>query len=411
MKNRILFLFLIYLTNTCRAQVLSLDSILSRMEKNNPALLSNSNKIAGADARVNSARSWPSTTVGVQAGENLYSFDFKNSTYKAMLLIEQWFPNGQKNKANEEYLKSISGIKKYDYEYLKNQIFSRAKQSFYERYISESKINILQSNIELMQAMIDINERYLTSGMGDLSSIYKMRARLADAKTMLLHENNMVKTLTITLNYMMNQEMISEFEIDTNRIIKRYSTESLLAFLNDSVALVRSDVSKASQEITSSRLNQKYLSMKSKPDFGFRFEHSVMFPGKSLYDGMLMMSVPIFPKSTRINKSEIKALDYEILAMEQDRQATINSINQMITIFALELNTEYAEIDNYQKNVLPSYKKSFDVSLLEYSQNNGDLMKALLAWDDLQMAQMEYLRHLGVLLKAQTDYEREVQIR
>lgn len=409
--KKIVILLLIITVHKINAQVLTLDSVLSKVERNNPALLSFSNKISGAEARIQTARSWSNTTIGVQAGENPYSFDFENNTYQSMLFAEQWFPSGKRNKANEEYLKSISGIKKYEYEYMRNQFFANTKEAYYERYIAEKTIVILQNNIDLMQAMIDINERHLSGGMGDLSSIYKMKARLANTNTMLLHEKNLVRMETVKLNYFMNSDMNSNFEIDTNNLIKKYAADTLFYFLNDSIAAMRSDVLRTTQEITASRLNQKYLSTKSKPDFGLRFEHTAMFTGPSLYAAMFMMSVPIFSKSTRSYKSEIKALDFEITAMEQDRQAAINSINQMIAAYVLELNTEYAEIDNYLKNVLPAYKKSFDVSLLEYSQNTGDLMKALLAWDDLLMAQMEYLRHLGVLLKAQTDYEREVQIR
>ena len=38
-------------------------------------------------------------------------------------------------------------------------------------------------------------------------------------------------------------------------------------------------------------------------------------------------------------------------------------------------------------------------------------MKAVLAWDELLMAQMEFIKHLETLLKVQAEYEREAQIR
>ena len=75
------------------------------------------------------------------------------------------------------------------------------------------------------------------------------------------------------------------------------------------------------------------------------------------------------------------------------------------------MNSEYLEIDNYSKKVLPAYKKSFDSYMITYGQNTGDAFPVLMAYDDLQMAQMKYIEHLETLLKVQVDYEKELQIR
>lgn len=403
--------FVAILSQTSNAQTFSLDSVLARIEKNNPALLSYTNKIAGANERVNTAHEWMPTMLGLQVGENPYSFDFKNNTYQAMLIAEQWFPNKKRNNAMENYLKSFGAIKQNEYDYWKNQLFAQAKENYYERYITERKIEIIKNNIELMKAMIDISEKHLSSGMEDLGSIYKTKARLASLQSMLLHEENMVKSLTVTLNYLMNDaDMNSEFLIDTNGIVKNYRVQNLLPS-KESLALKRSDILKMNSEISTMTLNQTLMSLQKKPEYGIRLEHTAMFGMTNLYAAMFMMSVPIFPKSKSGYKSEVKAMGFEISAMEQDKEAMLNMANQMVTMLVLELNTEYAEVDNYQNKVIPAYKKSFDANLLSYSQNTGELMKAILAWDDLQMAQMEYLKHLGVLLKTQADYEREMQIR
>ncbi len=395
---------------TANAQILPLDSVLSRIENNNPALLSYNYKIGAANERVKSARMWQPTMLGLQVGDNPYSFDFANNTYQAMLVAEQWFPNRKLLTAKENYFKSFSRIQKNEYEYMRNQVFAKAKETYYERYITEKKIQILQDNIELMRTMIDISEKHLSTGLEDLGSIYKMKARLADSETMLLHEENMIKSLTVTLNYLMNEDVTNQFGIDTSNIIKNYRTKNLY-LLKDSLALKRSDILKINSEISSMTLNQSLTSFQSKPGYGFRFEHTAFFDGKDHYAGMFMMSIPLFSKSTRSYRSEAKAIGLEINAMEQEQQALLNSANQMVTTLALELNTEYAEVDSYKNKVIPAYRKSFDANLRAYSQNTGMLMHALLAWDDLQMAEMKYIDHLGVLLKAQAEYEKETQIR
>ncbi len=392
------------------AQTLPLDSVLSRIEKNNPALLSFTNKISSANEMVNGAKSWMPPMIGTQLGQNPYSFDFNTNTYQLMIFAQQDIPNGKKLDAKEDYMKSFSAIKENEYAYWKNQFFAQAKQKYYERYITEKKIKILKDNIALMQNMIKISEKQMSTGMGDLGSIYKMKARLADTQSMLIHEENMIKSLTLELNYLMNaSDMNQQFAIDTNNLVKDYKNIPMLG--SKDVIEKRSDIQKMNSEINSMKLNQTLTAMQSKPDYNMKFEHSAVLNGQSMYAVMFSMTIPIVSWSSKGYKSEVKAMDFSIQGMEQDKQSMINMANEAINKLILEMNSEYAELDNYIKNVLPAYKKSFDANLLAYSQNTGDLMKVILAWDDLQMAQMEYLKHLGVLLNAQAEYERELEIR
>src|SRR5258705_4910682 len=92
-----------FLFVTANAQVISLDTVMSRIEKNNPALLSYADKITGANERVKSARIWEPTLIGIQAGENPYSFDFENNEYMTMLFAEQSVPSGKRNTAKQDY--------------------------------------------------------------------------------------------------------------------------------------------------------------------------------------------------------------------------------------------------------------------------------------------------------------------
>ena len=419
------FVFLIfayYLLPTAYSQVLSLDSVLSRIEKNNPALLSYTNKINSANELVNGAKAWMPPTVGIQWGENPYSFDFRNNTYQTMLFAEQWIPNTKRIRANADFLKSAAPIKQNEYGYIKNQLFSKAKESYYERYVSENRIQVMKDNIALMKNVIEISEHQMASGMSDMGSIYKMKARLADTENQLIQEEYMVKSLTANINYLMNADLNQEFSIDTNHVVKNYRNKTFLAG-KDSLEQKRSDILGMSSQISSIKLNQTLSSMKSRTDYGIRFYHNQNFggkdmltsmnimPPKNMYAIMFMMNIPIVSWSSHGYKSEVKAMGYEISAMEQDRQAMINMANQSVNMNILQLNAEYTEVENYLNKVVPAYKKSFDVNLLSYSQNTNDLMKVVLALDDLQEAQMQYITHIGLLLKAQEEYEKEMQIR
>jgi len=110
-------------------------------------------------------------------------------------------------------------------------------------------------------------------------------------------------------------------------------------------------------------------------------------------------------------QSQVRAMDFTIAGMEQEKQDNINMAKQAIAAYQIELESEQKEVDYYQKQVIPNFKKSLDVGLLAYGQNTSDMNMILLSWDDLQQAQLEYLTHLDTYLKMQTAYEREMQIR
>ena len=390
------------------SQVLPLDSVLTRIEMNNPALLSFINKINAADELANGARALPAPKAGVMFEENPYELGFGSKAID--ITVSQNFPNTKQLNAKEDYLKSLSDIQLKDGEQLKNRFFAQAKIKYFERYVTEKRIGILTENIGVMKSMIEISEKQMSSGMGDLGSIYKMKARLAETETMLINEENMVKSFTNELNYLMGADLGQTFSLDTNNLLKDYRSQSILGS-RELLESSRSDIQKMNSEITSMKLNQKMAAMMSKPEFEVSATHMTRIGKPDMFAVGAMVMIPIAPWSSKGYKSEVKSMGFTIQAMEQDKQAMINMASQMVSMLLIEFNSAYTEVENYSKRVVPSYKKSFETNILSYSQNTGDLMKVILAWDDLQMAQMKYIEYLGALLKIQAEYEREMQIR
>jgi len=407
----VLFLALIFIgifSVTASAQVLPLDSVLYRVENNNPAILSYINKINAADELVNGARALPPPKAGVMLDENPYALEFGPKVID--FSVSQSFPSVRQLNAKENYLKSRSYISIKESEQLKNQFFSQAKIKYFERYVAEKRIKVLEENISLMKSMIEISENQMASGMGDLGSIYRMKARLVKTETMLAEEQNMVKEITVELNYLMGTDLNQTFSLDTNNLLKDYRTLNVLEQVNQ-LEINRSDIQKMNSEITSMKLNREMVSTMSKPEFEVTAKHMARIGQPDMFALEAMVMIPIAPWSSKGYKSEVKSMGLAIEAMEQDKQAMLNMANKMLSMLLIEMNSNYLKADNYSTKVIPTYKKSFEANLLAYSQNTGDMMNVILAWDDLLMAQMEYINIQGELLKTQAEYEREMQIR
>ena len=407
-KKLLIFICCLYYGSTY-AQLVSLDTVLSRIEKNNLSLLSYLNKIKADDELVNGANTWMPPKFAAEYDDIPYNYNPDKTQLRLSLM--QDFPNPKKINAKQNYLQSISSIDKNESEFHKIELFTIAKEAFYKRYITEQKIKVLEESSKILRMMITAAEKQMAIARGDLAAVYKLEARLAENETMLVHEQNMVRSQTSTLNYLMNEDVNKTFDIDTSNLIKNYRALKSDMML-DSLDCKRSDIMRMSSIINSMKLNQTVVSYRSKPEFGMRLESYTKFGGRAdAYSVMGTVTIPIAPWSAKGYKSEIKSMGFGIEAMEQNKQNMVNMARQMIKMYLIELESEYKELDNYAQLVIPAYKKSLDANLLSYSQNTNDLNMTLMAWDDLQMAQMEYLKHFGTYFTTQAQYEKEVQIR
>lgn len=389
------------------AQTITLSQVLDSIELNNPAVLSFENKINSANELTRGALALDVLRAAVEFDDTPYDLEPGKNVVKFKLFQE--FINPEKLKAKRNYLSSLANIEIYDREGLKNTLFSIARENYYERYVSEKRILVLEENITLLRVMTEVNKKQLAvSSNSDLAAIYKLRARIALAENMMWHEQNLIKTLNAELNYLMNGELNRAFSIDTNELIKDYRAGMLL---KDSLAFIRSDILKMTSEIQSMQLNRLRLQALSKPDFRLAASHYYFPREKDLFSIEAMISIPIVPWSSKGYKSEVKSAEYRVIGMEQDRQAMLNSAFNSVNMLLIEMNSEFIEIANYTEKIIPAYRKSLDATILSFSQNTTDLTMVLLAYDDLQMIQEKYLEHLAVLLKVQSQYEKEIQIR
>ena len=377
------------------SQTLPLDSVLARIEKNNPSLLSYQNKILSANEMAKGVKSWMPPTL---------SLEFDSNTVG----ISQMLPNPRKQNAKKDYLKSLAALESNDASYLKNQFFSAAKIAYYERYISERKSKVLEENIRLLKMMLEISELQIAYNKSDLQSVYRAQAKLHSQESMLMEEKGMIQEATSALNYLMNENLENSFAIDTAILLKRYSTQTPDT-TKESLESRRSDIQKMNNSITSMQLNKKVIMAQANPDFGVMVERNNTYTNKHPFMLGLTMTIPILPWVSKMYKSEARAMDFQISAMEQEKTGMLNMASQMVRMKLIKLNSAYHILDNYTDKIIPAYTKNLEVNLLAYQQNTSELLRALMAWDDLQMAKMEYMEKLETTLKTEAEFEKELE--
>ena len=125
------------------AQVVSLDSVLAIINKQNPMLLEYDNRVKAFDAFARGARSWMAPMVGAGTFMTPYPNQMlmeEGDKGAWMFAIEQEIPNPGKLKANENYLEARGDVAKEGRAIQFNALRAEAKSQYFKWLVAEEKL-------------------------------------------------------------------------------------------------------------------------------------------------------------------------------------------------------------------------------------------------------------------------------
>jgi outer membrane protein TolC len=408
MKNcKILFVLLlsVYFTQVS-AQVVSLDSVLKRIESSNPMLKMYDEQIIAINNFSQMTRSWMPTTLSGGLWETPYE-NIKEGMF--MITGEQMIPNPVKQKANYRFMQAMVSVEQAGKGTRQNEMFTMAKKNYYEWVILKRKHDILIQTDSLLNNIIEVARIRYTYNKEQLNNIYKAQADLFELRNMESMLLSDIKMKNIELNTLMNLDVNNIFDVDTTMHIHNYESQ----FLDTAHILnSRSDIKQFDAQIAMAKLQQQYEKSKRLPDFGISLSHMEslgMMPNQ--YSAMGMVTIPIAPWASKEYKANIKGLENTTNAITYQKQALTNETAGMISSLQVQMKAMKQQLSNYNENIGPTYYKSFQASLLSYEQNTEDLFVVLDGLKMYRMAKMNELDQLKFLLNLEVEYEKALEIR
>jgi hypothetical protein len=388
------------------AQVLTLDSVLSTIERNNPMLKMFEEEINADNAYSQGAKSWMPPTLSSGPWMTPYS-DFKQGTW--MISAEQMIPNPSKQDANQKFMQGMAAVEQQGKSVQRNQLFAAARSAYYEWIVLKKKYTVSVQIDSLLSYLFQTAQVRYAYNKEKLNNIFRAQAdlyELRNMETMFLAEMDMKNTALCTL---MKVNRLNRFDIDTVVHERNYELA-----LNDSVSVAakRSDVRQYDASVDLLKLKQSIEYSKRLPDFGVSVAHMQslgMMP--SQYSVMGMVTIPIVGWASKEYKANVKGLKSQMNAVEFQKQSLINETLGDISMLQIEIKSAKLQLSNYRNNIVPAYYKSYQTALLAYGQNTGDLFVVLDAFKMYRMASMSELDQLNNLLKLQAAYEKEMEIR
>jgi outer membrane protein TolC len=403
-------IILLYLLSSCTlqsfGQVLPLDSVLNRIEKDNPMLKMYDEQIKAVNNYSQMAKSWMPPTLSTGPWQTPY-----NSFNEGMWMItgEQMIPNPSKRKANFNYMQSMAAVEQQGREAKKNEMFAMAKQNYNEWVVLKKKQVALEQTDSLLNYIVQVAQLRYTYNKEKLNNIYKAQAdlyELRNMETMLLGDMQMKN---VELNTLMKLDKSFVFNVDTTLIPHNYELQFPDTFL---ISSSRSDIKQFDASISSVNLQREYEKSKRLPDFGISLSHMQslgVVPNQ--FSAMGMVTIPIVPWASKEYKSNIKGLDNTVNAISFQKQALINETAGMIASLQTQIKSLKQQMANYKDSIIPAFDKSYRASMIGYEQNTEDLFIVLDGLKMYRMAKMNELDRLNALLKLQVDYEKEMEIR
>lgn len=394
-----------------QAQVLTLDSVLRTIETQNPMLQEYDHKVKALNTYAQGAKSWMAPMVGAGTFMTPYPNQMlmdERDKGAWMFSVEQEIPNPSKLNANKNYLSSKASVEEQNRARQFNQLRSEAKAMYYQWLVSAKKLEVLQENERIMELMLKLARIRYPYNQGSLGNIYKAEGRLSEVQNMIQMTNGDIEESSFRLKSLMNVPVETIIMVDTATAIT-YEPNQMIY---DTAALSeqRSDIRQIDKTIEVMRLNQQLQRYQGRPDFKIRFDH--MQPIGNMptqFTAMAMVTIPIAPWSSKMYKSEVKGMQYDIEAMKKGRQAILVETRGMLAGMASQLTRMKQQLDNYNKKIIPALRKNYQTLMLAYEENREQLPMVIDAWEALNMAQMDYLEKNQDYYNMIVSYEKELE--
>ena len=415
MKKLIITAVLAFLYTTIDAQQMSLPAVMDSIAANHPVVKMYNAEIRSMDAAAKGARSWMPPTVG--AGFFMTPYNAKLWQRDGDMLgmgsvavsVEQMFPNRKKLNANENLMKAMSAVEKEKLFAALNENFQDAKKLYYSSIVLDKKLKVVKENEKMLDFMIRNAEIRYKNGLSKISAYYKAKAALGSSKNMQLMYENDLRVNRIRLNALMGRDAFAPLEIEPEYNLNDYSLET---FGQDLFYQNRSDLRGIDREINIAKLKQDLEKQNLKPEFGVKFENMFGFGGQPMqFSLMLMVKLPFVSWASGMNKANIESLKLKEEALQAQKEMMVNEYSGMAYGMRNELDLNKNQLKLYEDTIIPALKNNYKSMQLGYEQNTEELFMLYDAWEQLNMAQLEYFEILTKALQTQTEIDRLIERR
>jgi cobalt-zinc-cadmium efflux system outer membrane protein len=407
----LLFIFLFPAAARINGQtvpVLSMDTIIRRIDQNNQQLQTYQYKAEGFRFSADAATAWLPPMAGAGTFMTPYPFQKKvdpGNRGALMFRLEQDIPVFSRLKAKKTYLRSLGDIEKVNRTIILNDFKAQSRILYCSWVVALRQLKLLQENDQLLAMLKKIETVRYPHNRSDLADVYRIDAKREENQNNILALETGIDRSRVYLNTLMNRPPGELFTVDSS-----YSP-MFIDVVADSASLAesRSDVLKMDATIRAMQYNIAALQQEKKPSFKIQFDHMSSLGGMpQAFSVMGMISIPLAPWASKMYQSEIKAISFNTRGMETERSAIIQEAQGRLEGLQYEIRSLQKKTEAMKSKIIPALQQSREIKFLQYQENKAALKEVMDAWEAVNMMQTELWDQQLKLYQMIVEYEKEL---
>lgn len=326
---------------------------------------------------------------------NSFSFSQDDMTMKQFSL-SQTFPFFGKRGLRSEVAQREANVIGQGFRDKQNEIVRRVKETFYELYITDRSLEVVEKNREVLKEFVKIAETKYSVGKGIQQDVLKAQVELSKLLDEQIRLEQTRQAAAAKLNAILNR--VPQTPLGrTEEVLKEEMTRDLNA-LQDRALENRPLLKALQEEIERSKAANALARKGYFPDltmsagYGFR-EDSPMVNRSDMFSAGFTINIPLYFRTKQDRRvAETSAL---INSAREQYQAAKNEVLSLVKELASDLEKGSKLIDLLQTGLIPQAQLSLDSAVAGYQVNKVDFLTLLDNRLTLFNFEKEYYRALG----------------
>ncbi len=405
-----IFLYsLLILPQLTKAQVeiesVELNYLIEEALENNPDYLSVQKNLQSLEAKIPQQGALPDPKLGfalMNLPVNSFEFNQEPMTGKRFSLM-QMFPFPGKLGLQKEIAELDFQVGKFYVDEFKNHLIKQIKVNYYQLFLAEQEIDILEKNIELMRQFIKVAEKKYAVGNGLQQDVLKAQVELSRLKDQLITKQQKHEQVVFEINKLINRSMNTEIiisdtihsqplEMSTQELIKK--------------AMVNRPLLKAwNHKIEQSRRTVKLAQKSYLPDFSVGVSYTQrddLANGNRMYDffsAEIGLNIPLYFNNKQSKKVEqTQLINY---SLEDQFMGIKNEVLYQVENIYSNLQKNKKLMMLYKTGIIHQAQQALNSALTGYQVDIVDFLTLLNNQMTLFNYELDYYRVL-------TDYQKNI---
>lgn len=326
---------------------------------------------------------------------NSFSFSQDDMTMKQFSL-SQTFPFFGKRGLRSEVAQREANAIGQGFRDKQNEIVRRVKETFYELYISDRSLEVVEKNREVLKEFVKIAETKYSVGKGIQQDVLKAQVELSKLLDEQIRLEQTRQAAAAKLNAILNRAPQTPLG-RTEEVLKEEMTRDLKA-LQDRALENRPLLKALQEEVERSKAAHALARRRYFPDltmsvaYGVR-EDSRIVNRSDMFSAGFSINIPLYFRTKQDRQvAETSAL---INSAREQYQAARNEVLSLVMQLVSDIEKGSKLIDLLQTGLIPQAQLSLDSAVAGYQVNKVDFLTLLDNRLTLFNFEREYYRALG----------------